>query len=206
MLTFAREFVTACGGVPAQLTQCVTRAWRTLVDIAGAAAVERAPVHRIAVPGLYAVCSVAFAVLSPLIIALLRTLHTDRRLNGRERKALDGLGGLDQLRVVDHPHSVLRVFFAGTHACAIGDTVYLFDAGSMTAPITRHEAFHILQYRREGGFAPFLGLYFAFTIYDLLATFSTSAAYARNPLEREARGCEDVRVWRAAMAAIDDIS
>ncbi len=205
LLRCARDFAGGCLGVPAQLRQCVMRTRTSLVAIPGAADVKRSAAVWVAVPALFVAISTAFALASPLLLALLRVLHKQRRLNARESRALEGLVGLEQLTIVEQPHPLMRLFFGGAHACAIENTVYLFER-EVTAGLARHEVFHCLQYRREGGFAPFLGLYFAFTLYDLVATrFDARAAYARNPHEREARTVEDVRVWRASIAAMQGV-
>jgi hypothetical protein len=93
----------------------------------------------------------------------------------------------------------MSLFFKGTHACAIDREVYLHaeDAKRLSAAVCRHEVLHLFQYGRAGGFSAFLGQYFAFTLYDLMATRSAAEAYKRNPFECEALSYEDLKTWRA---------
>jgi hypothetical protein len=143
-------------------------------------------------PALYFVLALFFSLFQPLIALLLATLNTSRRLGAAEESALSKnpfFQRKKEIRVVSHPHAFVRVFFGGAAACAISNTIFLFEEQkkpTISVVLLHHEAVHIMQYERFG-FGAFLGLYFAFTIYDWIRLKSAAKAYAANPFEREAR-------------------
>ena len=155
---------------------------------------------RFVIPFLFVVCLVFFAVLSPLIKLLLWLLHSRRPLSARERSFLMGHPLAPSIRVVARPHALMRVFFGGAAACSIENTFFVFaeETPELSAALVRHEFVHTLQYREHGGFSLFLGQYFAFTLYDLMASRCDGrTAYKANPFEQDAKKAEPKRLFIA---------
>jgi hypothetical protein len=153
------------------------------------------------VPALCLVCFAVFFVLGPLMRLLLYVLHTRRPLTAAEKASLGPR--FEHVFVVERPHAAMRLFFGGAAACAIESGIYIFSAPAkkVSVELLRHECVHVLQYREEGGFVPFLAAYFAFTLYDLLANkCDGKVAYKENPFEEDARKRErkDAFVRRVA--------
>ncbi len=140
------------------------------------------------VPALFLLCFCVFFVLGPMMRLLLYLLHSRRPLTAAEKAALGPR--FDRVFVVEHPHAGMRIFFGGAAACAIENGIYLFSvpAKKVSVELLRHECVHVLQYQEEGGFVPFISAYFAFTLYDLLASrCDGNIAYRENPFEMDAR-------------------
>jgi hypothetical protein len=140
------------------------------------------------VPILFVACATFFFVFWGPITLLLYVLHTRRPLSASEQVALGPR--FAHVFVVERPSPAMRVFFGGAAACAIDNGIYVFApvAKKLSVELLRHECVHVLQYCEEGGFVPFLGLYFAFTLYDLVASRCDGAkAYKKNPFEMDAR-------------------
>jgi hypothetical protein len=93
---------------------------------------------RLLVAVLFVGCFGFFYVLQPLILLLLSVLHSRRCLSEQE-KGFVGASFAD-VTIVERPHFLMRPFFGGAVACAIGETLYLFDDDKKpSADLLRHE-------------------------------------------------------------------
>lgn len=144
---------------------------------------------------LFLLLAVVFSLVYPFFLLARRVSHwrsPPRPLKAWEKASLVGQVSselIERLRIVPETSLLSRLITSNDdEAIALDEDIYKGRTVQKLSPSTiRHESVHCLQFKRVGGFVPFLSMYFSFQIsYCLYYRTSWFLAYCSIPFELEA--------------------